>query len=166
MRDGGRRDSHFSHKHHTVFIGPTGTPPADAGAVLGYAVQIHQPLLAEDGDGVGEQGVEGVEVPDADVSQGVVVHRHPAAQPAEGVVFGTQGGEGTGGTDAFEGGVHPQGDGQSGVEGRATGPPFAGGTYCFPSSRSTTEHPRTCGPSPRQCARMSGIEETIPIYEP
>ena len=75
---------------------------------------------------MGEQGVEEVEVPDADVGEGVVVDGHAAAQPAEGVVLGTEGGELASGADALQGGEQPQGDGQSGVEGGASGPAFAG----------------------------------------
>ena len=31
--------------------------------------------------------------------------------------------------------------------------------HSFPSSRSSTQHPRTCGPSDRQCARMSALSQ-------
>ena len=30
-------------------------------------------------------------------------------------------------------------------------------SYAFPSSRSTTQHPRACGPSPRQWASTSAL---------
>lgn len=99
---------------------------ADAGAVLGHAVEIDQPLLAEDGDRVRQQGIEDIHVADAEVGEGVVVDGDAAAQPAEGVVLGAQGGQCAGGADALKRSVQPQGDGQSGIEGGPPGVPLAG----------------------------------------
>ena len=50
----------------------------------------------------------------------MVVDGHTTGEPAEGVVVLTQPVQGTGGADAFEGGVQPQGDAEAWVEG---GPP-------------------------------------------
>src|SRR5262249_33675428 len=99
---------------------------ADAQAVVGDAVEIDQPLLAEHGDRVGQQPIEQVEGTDAEVGQGVVVDGDAAAQPAEGVVVAAQPGQGAGGADALQGGVQPQGDAQARVDGGAAGATFAG----------------------------------------
>ena len=75
---------------------------------------------------MGEQIVEEFEVIDAEVGEGVVVDADAAAEPAEGIVLDAEGVDGAGGSDPFEGGVEPQGGGQPGIEGGATGPAFAG----------------------------------------
>ena len=46
---------------------------ADAQAVVGDAVQVNQPLLAEHGHRVGQQSVEQIDVADAEVGEGMVV---------------------------------------------------------------------------------------------
>jgi hypothetical protein len=50
-------------------------------AVLCNAVEVHQPLLTQHGDGVGEQRVEKLQVIDAEVGQGVVVDADTTAEP-------------------------------------------------------------------------------------
>jgi hypothetical protein len=99
---------------------------ADAQAVVGDAVEVDQPLLAEHGHRVGQQPIEQIEVTDAEVGQGVVVDGDAAAQPAEGVVVGAQPGQGAGTADALQGGVQPQGDAQARVDGGPAGASLAG----------------------------------------
>src|SRR5262249_37709740 len=95
---------------------------ADAHAVDGDAVEIDQILLAQDGDGVGQEPVEEVEVADPEVGEGVVVDGDAAGQPSEGVVVGAQPGQGTSAADGLEGGVQPQRDADLGVDGGVSGP--------------------------------------------
>src|SRR5262249_44000485 len=99
---------------------------ADAHAVVGDAVEIDQPLLAEDGHRVGQQLIKQVEVANAEVGEGVVVDGDATAQPAEGVVVRAQPGQGAGGADPLQGGVQPQGDAQVRVDGGAARATFAG----------------------------------------
>jgi hypothetical protein len=99
---------------------------ADAHPVQRDAVEVDQVLLAQDGDGAGQQAVEEPQVAGAEVGQGVVVDGHAAGDPAEGVVLGAQPGQGAGGAYALQGGVQPQGDGQARVEGRVPGAALAG----------------------------------------
>src|SRR5262249_46392114 len=99
---------------------------ADAHAVDGDAVEIDQVLLAEHGDGVGQEPVEEVEVGGAEVGEGVVVDADPSGEPSEGVVLGAQPGQGACAADALEGGVQPQRDADPGVDGGVPGKADAG----------------------------------------
>src|SRR5262249_50709703 len=81
-----------------------------------------QVLLAQDGDGVGQQVVEEVDVAGAEVGEGVVVDGDAAYEPAEGVVVLAQPGQGAGGADALEGGVQPHRHADTRVDGGGARP--------------------------------------------
>ena len=84
-----------------------GSAGAHAHAVLGAAVEIDQTLRAKHGHGVRQQVVQEFDVRDAEIGAGMVVDGDATANPAEGVVVGTQPGQRACGADPFAGGVQP-----------------------------------------------------------
>ena len=67
----------------------TGAPNLHSGSCA-YAVQRHQPLGHQAGHSLREQAVQQFDVPRAKVGERMIVHRHPAANPAIGRVKLTQ----------------------------------------------------------------------------
>jgi hypothetical protein len=89
-----------------------GRPGAGAhpNAILGDTPEAHHPLGQEDGDTIGQQGVEGLAMGTAKSREGVVVDRHPAADPAVGVVLLRQARQSACTAHPLQGGIKPQGE--------------------------------------------------------
>jgi len=85
----------------------TGTHPD---AILSDTLEAHHPLGQEDGDTVGQQGVERLAMGAAEIREGVVVDRHPAADPAVSVVLLRQARQSACTAHPLQGGVQPQGE--------------------------------------------------------
>ena len=105
------------------------TPPEGSGAstsphaqaILSDPVEIDQVLLQQDGDAVGEQLVQEVEVADAKIGQGMVIDRDPATEPAKAMMVQAQPVQGAGAANALDGGVEPQGHPDLRIGGGASG---------------------------------------------
>jgi len=93
---------------------------------LGHPIEIYQTLFQQDGDAVGEQLVQKVEVVDAKIGQGMVIDRDPATEPAKAMVVDAQPVQGAGAANALDGGVQPQGHPDLRVGGRAPRPALDG----------------------------------------
>ena len=94
---------------------------ADAHAVLRDAVQIDQTSFAQHLHGMLEQLPQELGAVGAEIGEGMVVDGDPTGEPAEGVVTDAQVGQLPGAGEAGEGGIQPQGDEQTRVDGRSSG---------------------------------------------
>jgi len=99
---------------------------ADAGAVLGDAMQIDQVVFQEPRQELGHEIAEDLTVVAAEVVEAVTGDRHPAAQPAVGGGELAEPRDRSPRADAVTGGIAPAPQQDLGVGGRCTGDLAAG----------------------------------------
>ena len=99
---------------------------ADAHAILSDAVQIDQALLTQHLHGLFEQRLHELGVVGPEIGERVVVDGDAPGEPAKGIVTDAQIGEFAGAGEAREGGIQPQGDEQTRIDGRPSGNAAAG----------------------------------------
>ena len=105
---------------------------ANAHAILRDSVQIDQTLLTQHLHGLLEQWLQELGVVGAEIGERVVVDGDSSGQPAEGIVMDAQIGEFASAGEAGEGGIQPQGDQQTGIDGRSSGHAAAGANAVIP----------------------------------
>ncbi len=105
---------------------------ADAHAILGDAVQIDQALLTQHLHGMLEQRFQELGVVGTEIGERVIVDGNPSGKPAERVVMETQNGDLARTGKTSEGGIQPQGDEQTRIDGRSTGNAAPGANEIVP----------------------------------